>query len=151
MKKFESSNEILDFAINSEQQAVDFYTRLAEEAKNPIVKQTFLEYAQEEVGHKAKLLKIKAEGIFDESSEKVPDLKISDYILKTLPNEITDYADALKLAMHREKAAFKLYTNIANQVENPDLKKIFFKLAEEEAKHKLRFELEYDEFVMTEN
>jgi len=151
MKKFETTAEILDFAINSEQQAIDFYTKLAQKAINPIVKQAFVEYAQEEVGHKAKLLKIKEEGIFDEASENVPDLKLSDYILKTLPDEINDYADALKLAMHREKAAFKLYTNIANQVDSPELKKIFFKLAEEEAKHKLRFELEYDEFVLTEN
>jgi rubrerythrin len=151
MKKFETIEEILDFAIHSEQQAVDFYTKLAEKAGNPIVKQAFLEYAQEEVGHKAKLLKIKTEGIFETSYEKVPDLKLSDYILKTLPDEINDYADSLKMAMHREKAAFKLYTNIANQVKNADLKNVFFKLAEEEAKHKLRFELEYDEFVLKEN
>jgi hypothetical protein len=28
---------------------------------------------------------------------------------------------------------------------------VFSALAQEEAKHKLRFELEYDDFVMTEN
>ena len=151
MKKFETIDEILDFAMNSEQQAVDFYIRLAEKAKNKLVRKTFLEYAEEEVGHKAKLLKMKNEGIFEQNSEKVPDLKISDYILTGLPSEITDYADALKLAMHREKAAFKLYMNIANQVNNTDLRKIFLNLAQEEAKHKLKFELEYDEFVLTDN
>jgi len=61
------------------------------------------------------------------------------------------YADALVLAMKKEKAAFKLYTHLAERTKNPDIKTVFQNLAIEESKHKLRFELEYDEFVMREN
>jgi rubrerythrin len=64
MKKFESVNEILDFAIEAEQDAVDFYTSLASQAKNNEMKLVFEEFAKEEVAHKARLEKIKVEQIF---------------------------------------------------------------------------------------
>ncbi len=55
------------------------------------------------------------------------------------------------LAMKREKASFKLYTNLAERAPNDGLKDIFLTLAMEESRHKLRFELEYDEYVLREN
>jgi rubrerythrin len=61
------------------------------------------------------------------------------------------YEDALVLAMKREKSAFKLYLTLSERAPNDQLKEIFQSLAMEEARHKLRFELEYDEFVLREN
>lgn len=151
MNDFNTIDEILDYAINAEQQAIDFYKKLSESSTNRTSKAYFLEFAEEEVTHKEKLLKIKKEGTFAKVSEKIPDLKLSDYILKTLPTDITNYADALRLAMHREKAAFKLYSTIGRQVKDEGLKNLFTQLANEEAKHKLNFEMEYDDNVFIEN
>ena len=61
------------------------------------------------------------------------------------------YQEAIILAMKKEKAAYKLYTTLATRVNDPDMKKVFLSLAQEEAKHKLRFEVEYDDMVMQEN
>ena len=61
MEKFENIDDVLDFAIESEQKAVDFYHQLADRVKNEDMKNIFLEFAQEEVAHKAKLKKIKEE------------------------------------------------------------------------------------------
>ena len=83
--------------------------------------------------------------------EKVLDLKMSDYLVDVEPRPNMSYEEALVLAMKREKNAFKLYTNLAAQAPTDDLKKIFQSLAIEESKHKLRFEIEYDEVVMREN
>ena len=55
------------------------------------------------------------------------------------------------MAMKAEKAAFKLYTDLAAATDDDGLKQIFLDLAQEEAKHKLRFELEYDDSILTEN
>ncbi len=151
MKSFESANDILDFAMQSEQEAVDFYTRLAGQMKNREMQEVFLSFAQEEVEHKARLKKVKEEGLFDMEAERVTDLKIADYVVNVKPSENMEYADALVLAMKKEKAAFKLYTALAEKAEQPALKKLFEALAVEESKHKLRFELEYDEYVMREN
>jgi len=53
--------------------------------------------------------------------------------------------------MKREKAAFKLYSDLAEQVGDQQTKDLFLSLAEEEAKHKLRFEVEYDEVILKDN
>lgn len=151
MDKFGSIDEILDFAIDQEQQAVDFYTQLASNAKTDDMKKIFESFAKEEIGHKAKLTKHKEEGFSGWSNEKVADLKISDYVTKTKPTPDMDYKDALILAMSREKNAFKLYTKMAERAPNDSIKKLFLGLANEESKHKLRFELEYDEYVLREN
>ncbi len=151
MKNFASVDEVLDFAMNSEQQAVDFYNALANRASNEEMKQIFISYAKEEMGHKAKLAKIKQEGVMEADSGQITDLKIADYTASVKASAEMDYQDALVLAMKREKAAFKLYNDLASRVADTQLKKIFQNLAQEEAKHKLRFELEYDENVLREN
>jgi rubrerythrin len=151
MKTFGSIDEVLDFAMKAEQEAVDFYTSLAEKMKSREIKEIFLQFAREEVGHKARLQKIRDEKVFDMEIEKVQDLKISDYVVSAKPSDDMEYADALVLAMKKEKAAFKLYTALSERTEIPELKKVFQALAVEESKHKLRFELEYDEYVMREN
>ncbi len=151
MKEFENINDILDFAINEEQVAVDLYTKLAENASSFEVKEIFVDFAKEEINHKARLLLIKENGIFDLKPEAVIDLKIGDYIVNVIPSDKMTYADALVYAMKKEKAAFKLYTKLAERAPNADLKNIFLTLAIEESKHKLRFEIEYDEFVLREN
>jgi rubrerythrin len=151
MKEFESVNDILDFAIAGEQEAVDFYTGLAGQVENESMKKNFLQFAQEEMGHKARLLDIKETGIFEKSSQKIADLKIADYIVNTQATPDMTYQDALILAMKKEKAAFKLYSNLSERAPNAELKSLFQMLAQEESKHKLRFEIEYDEYVLREN
>ena len=151
MKAFETIDDILEFAMQSEQEAIDFYTQLAAKMKNKQMQEVFLEFAREEVGHKARLQKIKDERVFDLETEHVNDLKIADYVVAEKPSENMEYADALVLAMKREKAAFKLYTALSERTNNPELKNTFQALAIEESKHKLRFEVEYDDYVMREN
>ncbi len=151
MKEFEAIDDILDFAIKSEQNAVDFYSKLANESRNEEMKQVFTQFAKEEMGHKANLLRIKTNGTFTVKAEKVLDLKMSDYLVDVEPTPNMSYEQALVIAMKREKNAFKLYTHLSEKAPTPELKKIFQSLATEESKHKLRFELEYDEFILKEN
>jgi rubrerythrin len=61
------------------------------------------------------------------------------------------YADALILAMKKEKAAFRLYSFLSEETTDPVMKGLFLTLAMEESRHKLRFELEYDEYILKEN
>ncbi len=151
MEAFKNVDEILDFAINAEQDAVDFYTQLATRMKNQDIQKTFKEFAKEEIAHKARLMKIKEEKIFELNTEDVEDLKISDYTVRVKPSPDMDYADALILAMNKEKAAFRLYTALSERTNDPSMKKVFRDLAQEESKHKLRFEIEYDDYVLREN
>jgi len=151
MKEFASIDDILDFAIDEEQKAVDFYTELAGKTSSEEMKQVFNEFAQEEVQHKARLTGIREQGLFEITFEKVADLKITDYVVNVKPSPEMTYRDALVMAMNKEKAAFRLYTNLAERAPNDQLRDLFLSLAQEESKHKLRFEIEYDDFVLREN
>ncbi|MFP4557640.1 MAG: ferritin family protein [Bacteroidales bacterium] len=151
MNNFTSTNDIIDFAIENEQSAVDFYTELAKNAHSEDMQQTFEQFAREEIGHKKRLTQIKEEGIFTLPKESVADLKISDYVVRTEPTSSMTYEQALVLAMKREKAAFKLYLKLSEQAPSDYVKDLFLSLAQEESRHKLRFELEYDEYVLREN
>jgi rubrerythrin len=144
-------NEILDFAIKREQDAHDFYTELAQKVERPLMKQLFSQFAGEELGHKKKLEGIKEGKKLLPTPKKVLDLKIAEYVVAVDPSEELDYQKALILAMKREKSSFKLYSDLADALEESELKQTFLALAQEEAKHKLRFELEYDDVILTEN
>lgn len=151
MKTFESLEEILDFAIEQEQLAVEFYTKLATKALSDDMRKTFEEFAREEIGHKAKLTKFKAEGISVLPKEKIADLKIADYTVTEVFTPNMTYEAALKLAMSKEKAALKLYSKLSEITFRPAMKELFAFLAQEESKHKLRFEIEYDDHFLKEN
>lgn len=143
--------KILDYAISLEQRAVDLYTDLAGKAQNSATKKVFLEYAEEEMSHRKKLEDVVEGEQSISSDEAVADLKISDYSVSVELGDAPSYQDILLFAMEQEKLAFRLYTDLAARVPEPEFKELFLALAQEEAKHKLRFEIEYDEHVLTEN
>ena len=150
MDKLDSFEDVLDFAIEKEVEANQFYTDLARQMKNPSMREVFETFAREELGHKAKLEGIK-QGKELPPAKNVTDLHIADYVVAVEPGPEMDYQGALALAMKKEKAAFRLYLDLANQVNNEEHKSLFLSLAQEEAKHKLRFEIEYDDEVTKEN
>ncbi len=151
MKQWNSPDELLDFAIANEEAAAQFYRDLAGRVSTSSMRVVFEGFAVEEEGHKAKLLDIKRSGRLSQSTEKVRDLKIGEYLVVVEPDAHLDYQHALILAMKQEKAAFKLYTDLAAATDDPHMHEILAFLAQEEAKHKLRFELEYDEEILKEN
>ena len=57
----------------------------------------------------------------------------------------------VKFAMKEEKAAFRLYSDLADRTDNAAAKEVLLMLAQEEAKHKLRFEIEYDDNILREH
>ena len=144
-------DKILDFAIANEEWAAEFYTGLAGRMKHEHVKEVFLAFAEEERGHKAKLLAIKAGQQMLSVEQRVLDLKIGDYLEDVGLSADLDYQEALVLAMKAEKAAFRLYQGLASATDDPTLKKMLLGLAQDEAKHKLRFEIEYDDNILKEN
>mgnify|MGYP006277731955 CR=1 FL=1 len=151
MEEFKTMDDILQFAMDEEQKAVDFYTLLSENARNEDMRDVFEGFAQEEVGHKARLARIREQGLYPTPSKGVADLKIADYQTELEPHPDMDYEQALVVAMNKEKAAFRLYSDLARKAPNNEMKELFQSLALEESKHKLRFELEYDENVLREN
>jgi rubrerythrin len=150
VERFGSIDEILDFAIEREIEANKFYKDLAAQIENPAMRDVFEGFAREELGHKAKLEAIK-KGEVAIGEEEVSDLGIADYVVDVEPRPDMNYADALMLAMRKEKASYRLYLDLAAIAEAEELTETFLSLAQEEAKHKLRFEIEYDDAVLKED
>jgi rubrerythrin len=151
MKQFNIVDDILDFAIANEIEAYQFYTDLAAKVDNPGMKQVFLDFAAEEQGHKKELEDIKKSKTFNISIEKIADLNIAELTVEVQPTPNMDYKAVLVLAMQKEKKSFQLYTNLAALAQNATTRQLFQSLAQQEAKHKLRFELEYDEVILKDN
>jgi rubrerythrin len=143
MRRFSSLEEIWDFAIGREIEARDFYKELSQWAERPQVAKAFEDLADDELQHKLKLEALRA-GKVDIRLEEIGNLGIADGMEADKPEANLTYVEALVLAMQREKRAFRLYTDLASASQDPQIKSIFRKLAQEEAEHKLRLELEYD-------
>jgi rubrerythrin len=150
-KNFESIDEILSFAIQKEQEASDFYKEWSTKARDDQITKMFINFAEEEQGHKRKLENLEQKGGIPDINRDVDNLKISDYLVEVEPDKEIGLQDALILAMQREKKAFNLYSDLEEITDNAETKKLFKFLANEEAKHKLRFEKHYDELVLTDN
>ena len=146
-----SVDEILDYAIDQEQQAADFYANLAGRAEKAGMKAILLDFAEEEKRHKERLLAVKNGEHELTPEQEVLDLKISDYLVEVDATDDISYQDALIVAMKRERAAYELYRDMAEKIPESSLREVFVGLAKEEARHKLFFESEYDERVLMDN
>lgn len=148
MKAWKSLGDILDFAIGQEQAAADFYTKLSSNVTHESMRQVLEGFAQEELRHKKKLLAIKERGATSlVSIQAAPDLKVADYVVDVEPTDDMGYEEALIVAMKMEKKAFQLYTDMAAVTEDDSIRESLLALANEEAKHKLHFEIRYDDSI----
>jgi rubrerythrin len=146
---FGSIDEILTFAIDKENEAVAFYRDQAAKATKASLKEIFESFAKEEEKHAALLSDISGNKEKIESYEfkKIPDLKISDYMVEKDYEQGMPMPEILKVAMKREEKAVKLYQTLADQTDNADAKKLFLMLVQEESKHKLGLESMYDDYL----
>jgi len=151
MESWNSVDDILRYAISQEEEAAELYSALAAQTKKPGMRQLYEGFAREEEGHKVKLMNIKIDKLMQPARAQTVDMKMTDYLVEPESSSDLGYQDALILVMKREKAAFRLYSDLAAQSTNPELKATLLSLAQEEAKHKLRFEIEYDDVVQSAN
>jgi rubrerythrin len=145
MSKVNSNLEILEFAIAREAEAHHFYLALAGRVDNRGMGKVLEELAEEELEHKRKLeLEIMKLGK-TVSTEVQPGRPSGDYILADDAVVLDmDYKDVLLLAMEKEDAAFRIYVNLVGTIGDEQSREVLLALAQEEVRHKLRFEAEYD-------
>lgn len=150
MKK-NTFDDIINFAIEREKEAVKFYQDL----QVKIVFKNQLEFLKEleniEKSHIEKLKNIKTTKKDKFNSKKIEDMKISEYLIDIKPSEDMKFQDILILAMKREEKAKKLYEDLANNFQDKYLKEIFTNLANEETEHKMYFEKIYEKEILQEN
>ncbi len=145
MNSSDSYDEVLEFAIDREIDANQFYLALAERVDSTEMRKVFEELAQEELEHKAKLeLELMKIGKTVEIRQP-PDTPNRTYIVSDTQSLLDmEYKDMLMLGMEKEEAAFRLYVNLVPNAYDSESREVLLSLAQEEVKHKLRFQMEYD-------
>jgi len=146
---FDSFEEIIQFAIEKEKEAIDFYDSASKQQSYSGAREAFQEFAQEERKHKDMLERLlKGEmKISDYQFKWIPDIKRSNYIVEMTYTSGMPYADMLRLAMKKEEKALQLYNELLKKAEGEDAKNLFKMLCQEEAKHKLKIETLYDDLM----
>lgn len=150
MAEFETVEEILELAVAREEDAHIFLMALAARMVNPEMRKVFEELAVEELEHKARLeLEVIKTGRVVTGSKKKLYYETNDYA-EDVGSEIDmDCKDMLTMAMQKEESSFRFYVDLASRVINEDAYETFLALAEEEVRHKMRFEMEYDNILKT--
>ncbi|MFA5423397.1 MAG: ferritin family protein [Phycisphaerae bacterium] len=137
----QTKEQIIRFAIRREQEAYKFILAIREVAKFPGIKFLLEDMAKEELEHKEKL-----ELELIKLGEVVPEDDLSQTAYKIESDEIAemDYADLLVLGMEKEDISFRMYIDLALKAQNAESRETFLAIAEQELRHKIRFEIEYE-------
>lgn len=144
--------KIIDFAIEREKEAVEFYQNLQFEVQFKSKADLLKKLELIELSHIDRLNELKNRNLDEFESNVVEDLKISDYLVEPPSRDDLTYQDILIIAIKKEESAYKLYFNLADRLKaNEPMRKVFLKLASEEANHKKYFEEIYDDEILQEN
>jgi rubrerythrin len=137
--------EILELAISREVEAYHFFLALAKRVNTPEMRKVFEDLAKEELEHKAKLeLEVMKTGKTVAVALK-PGRPVSEYVMADEESQLDmDYKDMLLLGIEKEEASFRTYVSLVAQAPDEESREVLLAIAEEEVKHKLRFETEYD-------
>ncbi len=146
---FDTFEEIINYAIEKEEEAVAFYEEASKLEPYAWAKETFEGFAKEEHKHKTLLEGfLKGEKLVtDYKFEWVTDIKRSDYLVDMTYEKGMSYPDVLRLAMKREEKALAFYNELQKRPGGEELMLVFKMLSQEEAKHKLALEKLYDDFM----
>ncbi|MCK9245157.1 MAG: ferritin-like domain-containing protein [Candidatus Marinimicrobia bacterium] len=140
---------ILDFAIEREWEAVRFYHRMLHDAPTIALMEAIREIELMERQHVEILEQFRKTGLTAKTIPEVENLQIGEYLVPSAENQ--NYREMLVTAMQREDLSYKLYKTLAEGSRDRSVANLFEKLAVEEIKHKNYFERLYDTEVLREN
>lgn len=145
--------KVLQVGAEMELESYTLYTETAEKSTYPGAKKMLSELAADEKRHREYFLK----GLEDPKNlkmrtikESIPDLKITDQLVKVPLDPMADYPAILVFAAQREKATHDFYVEVARRFKGTELSEFLNNFAKEELRHKYLLEKEYDDVVLKE-
>ncbi len=116
------------------------YKNAANNTKDLHTKTVLNKFAEEELKHKQIIENFSVDKLEILNTETVETSRqgITDFLNDTDDGlgDQPEFKEVLIFAAKREKKAYEFYSNMSENVENSDLKKLFIWLAQEETKHK---------------
>ena len=142
--------ELLQLALSKEKASIQFYHDLSRLMQNASTKSLFEVLIQQEITHAKQLeLEVEKMGMVVKEMDEESFLDDSEEELNKriqVDNEAVQmtFLDGLRLAIKKERAAFQLYAQLLGQTRDRELQDVVMALAEEEMRHVLQFEREYE-------
>ena len=139
--------EILNKAIEKEVHAQQLYVSLSQKVKDETARDTFLELAQQEQGHR-KLLERYQRGELKEGAlghGQAIDYKIAEHLDQPELSVDMKLQEVFLLAANREMASHDFYLSLAQIHPAGEVKRLLEELAAQELEHKQRVEFLYTE------
>ncbi len=136
----EQLKEIIQFAVDNEVDAYEFYRDAADRLEEEGLKETFQDLAKEELDHKKFL-----EDFLNSNTDEInisaeADYKVAETVEKPPLTADMSFADAIALAMKNEEEAMDMYQQLADACIDQKEKDIFLGLRDMEKMHKTRLE-----------
>ena len=148
MAQIKPDNEVLEMAISREIAARNFFLALADRLDNPELCKMLKELADEELVHRERLeLELIKNGIVVDTAKKDNNFQSSDYVISSEEIINLDLKDLLEICIQKEDASFRFYQEMLLHSLDTSTKETLLAIIEDEIKHKLRFETEYQKLL----
>ena len=145
--------ELLDTAIYKEIAAQALYIAGQGKTHEPAARALMKELAEEELKHSQWLTNLKEKGLgkLNWRPEKIPNLRLSEYLSGGDTVEGAGLQETLTFAIKREQQAAEFYSQMTAVMRDNAAKNLCQRLTDEELKHKLRLETLYDDLFYGED
>ena len=138
-------SEVIDMAIQREEDAITFYKELNKKIHDPSIKDTIEWITGEEKKHKAFLEGYREgrQGPDALKMRKAINYRIAEHLEEPSTDAVNGGADVFLIASHRELKSYKFYSELAHLHPNGKLRETLLKMAGEELVHKEKMEYLY--------
>jgi rubrerythrin len=136
----EEYRTIISDAINREVESYTFYQKVSDRVADANLKKLFGELAGDEKAHREYLQKLLSREITSLGFSSTKDYKVGDSIPTPPLTPDMKPVDGLVVAIKKELEAMQMYTQLANNTDDPETEKLFTELAAMERGHKARLE-----------
>ena len=146
-------SELLETAMYKEIASQAFYIAGQQKTDDPGARALMKELAEEELRHSQMLKGLKERGWKKGQwrQEKVPNLRISEYLTGNDKLEGAGLQDTMVFAMKREQQAVDFYSQMMSALRSEEAKLLCERMVHEELKHKNRLEIFYDDLFYEED
>ncbi len=128
--------ELVGFAVRKEIEAADFYRTMAERVDSVEIRDELSRLAKMEEGHRDKLERLNIGDTASGVLAGLGALKSANYETPGIPGPDLSRRQLLEIAIGREVAAWKLYSDMASLVPESMMRQLLANLAAEETSHR---------------
>jgi rubrerythrin len=149
----EALQEVLDTAIYQEVASQAVYRAAQTQTDDPAAIELLKELEAEEVKHAAWLKDLRESGAAGETKcypERIPNLKLSDFLSAPETLNRAGLQETLAFAIKREQAAIDFYSRLMGTLPDAQAKDLCECLVQDELKHKHKLELYYEALFLKE-